>query len=199
MGIRLVVFDLDGTLVRGRTICEVVADGLGHHDRMRTLERARSRAETIAAREEMARWYQDVPADTLRALALDADLATGALEGCELLRDCGIDLAIASVTWTFGVEALAEMLDIERCLGTTLHADGRIDHVFAEDKASWIEGLGVPRDEIAGVGDSERDVPMLDVVGLPIFVGAERIDGLPPRTVHLPGADILEVARVVLA
>jgi HAD superfamily phosphoserine phosphatase-like hydrolase len=199
MAVRLVVFDLDGTLIRGRTICEVVADGLGHRDRMRILEGARSRPETIAAREEMAGWYQDVPAETLRALSLDADLAPGALEGCELLRDCGVDLAIASMTWSFGVEAMAEMLDIERCLGTTFHADGRIDHVFAEDKASWIEGLGVPHDEIAGVGDSARDLPMLDVVGLPIFVGTERIDGLPPRTVHLPDADILEVARVVLA
>lgn len=84
MGIRLVVFDLDGTLIRGRTICEVVADGLGHRDRMRVLE-------------------------------------------------------------------------------------------------------------------GERDLPMLDVVGLPIFVGTARIDGLPPRTVHPPDADILEVARVVLA
>ena len=198
MGVRLVVFDLDGTLIRGRTICEVVADGLGQRDRMRALERARSRAEVVAAREEMATWYQGVPVDRLRALCFDADLAPGALDGCELLRDCGVDLAIASMTWTFGVEAIAEMLDIDRCLGTRLHDDGRIDHVFAEDKAPWIEGLGVPRDEIAGVGDSARDMPMLGVVGLPIFVGNERIDGLPPRTVHLPDADILEVARVVL-
>lgn len=198
MGVRLVVFDLDGTLIRGRTICEVVADGLGQRDRMRTLEGAGSRPEIVAAREEMAAWYRDVPVDTLRALCLDADLAPGALEGCALLRDCGVDLAIASITWTFGVEAMAEMLDIDRCLGTTLHADGRIHHVFAEDKASWIEELGVPHDEIAAVGDGARDLPMLDVVELPIFVGKEWIQGLPPRTVHLPDADIRDVARVVL-
>jgi HAD superfamily phosphoserine phosphatase-like hydrolase len=199
MGVRLVVFDLDGTLLRGRTICEVVADGLGRSDRMRALEAADSQREIVAAREEMATWYRDVEPDHLRSLCLDAELAPGAIEGCELLRDCGMDLAIASITWTFGVEAIADMLDVERCLGTALHADGRIDHVFAEDKASWIEELGVAHDEIAAVGDSTRDLRMLDVVGLPIFVGTRRIDGLPAGTVHLPAADIRDVAQAILA
>ena len=35
---RLVTFDLDGTLVRGNSVCEVLAHKLGHLDRMRMLE-----------------------------------------------------------------------------------------------------------------------------------------------------------------
>jgi len=198
-GIRLAVFDLDGTLLRGRTLCEVIADGIGHQERMRVLERADSRDEVIAAREEMADWYREAGFDTVRSLCFDADLAPGAFEACELLRDCGVDLAIASITLSLGVEAIAELLGVERCLGTTIHADGRIDHVFGEDKAAWIAHLGVPPEEIAAVGDSERDVEMLQAVGLPIFVGTTWISGLPAHTVHLSDADLRDVARVILS
>jgi hypothetical protein len=34
----LVVFDLDGTLLRGRTVCEVLAEPLGRLERMRDTE-----------------------------------------------------------------------------------------------------------------------------------------------------------------
>jgi HAD superfamily phosphoserine phosphatase-like hydrolase len=199
VGIRLAVFDLDGTLIRGRTLSEVIADGIGRGDRMHALERAHSLEEVVAAREEMAAWYREVGFDALRPLCLDVELAPGAVEACALLRDCGVDLAIASITWIVGVEAIAELLGIERCLGTTLHFDGRIDHVFGEDKAAWIAQLGVPHDEVAAVGDSARDVEMLHSAGLPIFVGAEWIDGLPINTVHLPDADLRDVARVILS
>jgi phosphoserine phosphatase len=37
--IRLVVFDLDGTLTRGDTVCCVIARKLGHFERMLELER----------------------------------------------------------------------------------------------------------------------------------------------------------------
>jgi len=193
------VFDLDGTLLRGRTLCEVIADGIGQRERMRVLEGADSRDELIAAREEMAAWYRDAGFDTVRSLCFDADLAPGAIEACELLHDCGVELAIASVTLSLGVEAIAELLGIERCLGTTVHVDGRIDHVFGEDKAAWIAHLGVPFEEVAAVGDSARDVEMLQAVALPIFVGAEPIAGLPSNTVHLPDADLRDVARVILS
>ena len=135
----------------------------------------------------------------LREDILSGELAPGAIEACELLRDCGVDLAIASITLSIGVEAIAEILGIERCLGTTVHADGRIDHVFGEDKAPWIAHLGVPFEEIAAVGDSERDLGMLQAVALPIFVGSAPIAGLPSNTVHLPDADLRDVARVILS
>ena len=54
----LVAFDLDGTLLRGLTVCEVVAVSLGQLDRMRQLERFASRLELRQAREEMAVWYR---------------------------------------------------------------------------------------------------------------------------------------------
>lgn len=37
-GFRLVAFDLDGTLLRGDTVCEALARRMGHFERMRELE-----------------------------------------------------------------------------------------------------------------------------------------------------------------
>jgi hypothetical protein len=58
----LAVFDLDGTLLRGPTVCEVLAQALGRLDHMKQLEAliaGLSDIDITAAREEMARWYQD--------------------------------------------------------------------------------------------------------------------------------------------
>ena len=57
----LVVFDLDGTLLRGPTVCEVIAQSLGRLPRMQEFERLKHREGILAAREEMALWYRDVP------------------------------------------------------------------------------------------------------------------------------------------
>jgi phosphoserine phosphatase len=64
----LVVFDLDGTLLRGPTVCEVLAESLGHIEEMRRFERLSGEREIITARGEMARWYKDLSIDDLQAL-----------------------------------------------------------------------------------------------------------------------------------
>lgn len=53
----LVAFDLDGTSLRGRTVCELLAAPLGRRDEMRRFEALSGEAALAAAREEMARWY----------------------------------------------------------------------------------------------------------------------------------------------
>ncbi len=56
----LAVFDLDGTLLRGLTVCEVLAESLGYLSRMRELEARIAQGDIVAARMEMARWYQSM-------------------------------------------------------------------------------------------------------------------------------------------
>ena len=58
----LIVFDVDGTLLRGKTICELIAERIGKSERMAWLERNDASAygdadSLISAREEMANWY----------------------------------------------------------------------------------------------------------------------------------------------
>lgn len=194
----LVVFDLDGTLLRGPTVCEVVAQSLGRLERMRHLERFADKEELRAAREEMAGWYLSAGLATLPRSLRGARLAPGAEEGLALLRSHGAAVAIASITWSFAVDYFARRLGAEHWLGTALTESGEIRHVWPEDKARWVRELAlrvrVPLARTAAVGDSWGDIEMLGAVGVPVFVGRE----LPPTQngwLHLPEADIEAVAR----
>jgi phosphoserine phosphatase len=198
----VVAFDLDGTLLRGPTVCELLAEPLGRLAEMRQFEQAASEAEIAAARREMARWYAGRTEREL-CVALDAAAwAPGAREGVALLQAEGVAVVIASITWSFAVESVAARLGVAHCLGTRLEPGGGVAHVWPRDKARWLEGvaaeLGVPRARIAAVGDSTSDADLLAAAELRFFVGR----GAPPTLpglVHRPAGDIAAIAREVIA
>jgi phosphoserine phosphatase len=198
----LVVFDLDGTLLRGPTVCEVLAEALGRLERMRQLERFASDQDLRTAREEMARWYLPVGLTRVRDSLEGARLAPGTKNGLGLLRAHGVAVGIASITWSFAVEHFARLLDVEHWQGTVLEESGEIRHVWPEDKAPWVRGLaqrlGVPWERTAAVGDSAGDQQMLGAVAFPVFVGRE-LPSVQPGWLHYPAADIEAVARHLVA
>jgi HAD superfamily phosphoserine phosphatase-like hydrolase len=198
----LVVFDLDGTLLRGQTVCELLAGSLGRLERMQQLERFVTNDDLRAGREEMATWYRPVGIARLRDTLGGACLAPGAEEGLRLLRRQGVAIGIASITWSFAVEHFARLLDVEHWLGTALEASGEIRHVWAEDKASWVRELAlrlnVPFERTAAVGDSIGDREMLEAVGTAVFIGRE-LPAPRPRWLHFPSADITSIAERLLS
>jgi phosphoserine phosphatase len=56
--IGLAAFDVDGTLLRGPTICECIADGIGMSAQMRAIECLTSTKDIAVARAEMISWYR---------------------------------------------------------------------------------------------------------------------------------------------
>ncbi|MGH2458877.1 MAG: HAD-IB family phosphatase [Chloroflexota bacterium] len=199
--IALVAFDLDGTLVRGDTICLAIATHLGRRDRMLAMERLTAREAIISAREEMAGWYRSRPmselCDALKALPL----APGAREGFQLLKDYEVAIAIVSVTWDFAVAHFARELGAGYYVGTAFSFDQPIAHFWPEDKPRYLTGLagslGLSLDQVAAVGDSPGDLAMLDAVGYPFFVGQTR-PSEPDRLVHLPDGNILAIAKAIV-
>jgi phosphoserine phosphatase len=129
-------------------------------------------------------------------------LPPGAIEGCARLRVAGYTLAIASITWRFAVDHFADLVGAEYRLGTSVLADGQWDHVWPETKGEWVveltAKLGLDPDAVAAVGDGRLDVPMLQIVGVPVFVGATAIAGLPEHTLVLHDADLRAVADYIL-
>lgn len=200
--IRLVAFDLDGTLLRPETCCELLARPLGRLARMREFERLHTTGEIAAARAEMAGWYAGLALADLCAPLADATLAPGTRAGFARLRRHGIPMALVSITWDFAVAWFARALGADYHIGTGLAPDGTIAHFWPEDKARWLRALaaerGIGRDRIAAVGDSSGDAPLLRAVGLPFFVGPV----LPPGCTHVahhPDGDIDEIARAIVA
>jgi HAD superfamily phosphoserine phosphatase-like hydrolase len=203
--IRLVAFDLDGTLARGDTVIETLARAMGHLERARELERVhearRDRESLVVFREQIAACYGEATdAELCRHLDRLA-LAPGAREGLRALRDAGIETAIVTFTWDFAAAWVARELGIDHWMGTRRRPDGGIHHVWAEDKATWLADLirrrRLTRDEVAAVGDSWRDAPMFEVAGTSFYVGESPPPGLD--VIHRPDGDIEAIAQRVLA
>ena len=197
----LVVFDLDGTLLRGDTVCEGVARHIGRLRRMREMECA-FWSSVAADREEMASWYQPYAREHLAQGLRYARLAPGAQEGVRLLDQCGITVAICSATWAFGVEWVADRLGVRHFVGTGLDPAGRITHFGPDDKPLWTDRLraqlGIPAERVAAVGDSGGDIPLLRAVPHAYFVGKDLPATLGDHATHLPDGDIREVALHIL-
>lgn len=197
----LVVFDLDGTLLRGATVCEVLAARLGRVEEMKRFESLTVQAEIAAARSEMARWYTEISRESLIECLSGAQWAPGAIRGVRRLREAGVHVGIASITWGFAVAWFAAQLGVEHFLATELGKNGHIEHVWPEDKPAWMERLAsrlqVQSENVAAVGDSFGDVAMLQAASLPFYVGTYP----PPGTkfLHRPGANVLTLAQEILS
>lgn len=200
--IRLAAFDVDGTLIRPDTCCEAIARPLGRLERMREFERLSTVAQITAARAEMAGWYAGRSHAELCKPLADTTLAPGLYAGFARLRRHGIATALVSITWDFAVAWFARFLNADYYVGTNLAASGTITHFWPEDKARWIRALAsdldIGLDQVAAVGDSAGDVPMLQTVGLPFFVGQALPPGLSAVT-HVPAGDIDRIARGIIA
>jgi HAD superfamily phosphoserine phosphatase-like hydrolase len=196
----IAAFDLDGTLLRGPTVCEVLAASLGRLQEMRRFESFTQESDIVAARKEIARWFAEKPVSTLLRCLEGATWAPGAKEAIARLQERGIEVVILSITWQAAVEWFATQLGVVRFLGTQHLPNGEIVHVFGRDKARYLRELlattGVPRHRVAAIGDTFGDVDMLREASMRFFVGKEA----PPleSVHHLPDADLTLVADRIL-
>jgi HAD superfamily phosphoserine phosphatase-like hydrolase len=200
--VRLVAFDLDGTLIRGPTLCETLASRLGKLQRMREIEQLREPAQIRAARQEMLTWYGDGPLEALCAELADVNIAPGSADAFKSLLQRGVQSVIVSITWSFAVASFARRFGAAAWVGTDVTQTREILHFWPQDKPVWLKEYaarrGIDMADVAAVGDSLGDVPMLAAVGHPIFVGAE-LPGVLSHAVHAPYPDMRDVADLILA
>ena len=201
---RLAAFDLDGTLLRGESIWEAIARGIGRLERVREMEqfRADQVAEMTASIEESAGWYSAFTFDELLEHVNSIPIASGVEEGFAILRKHCFKIAVVSLTWEFAVERFTDRFGGDYYVGTGLSSDGQITHFWPEGKALWVAGLadklGVDMRDVAAVGDSRGDVPMLLAVGHPYWVGEAVPAELDGRVIHEPDGDIRVVADSIV-
>jgi phosphoserine phosphatase len=165
------------------------------------LERSSGREQVTASREEMAGWYRAAGQPAVEAALAGLKWAPGTFEGVRMLQDAGVTVALASVTWSFAVEHIAGRLGVADFMGTTLDFEsGVIGHAWGSSKAQFLQGLckrfALRASEVAAVGDTSGDYDMLRVAGKAVFVGPFQPD--VPGAVHLPNADIRDVARAII-
>lgn len=205
---RLACFDLDGTLVRGTSVSQHLADQLGQGEQMAELERLYAAGEISNAvvAEAQARSYRGI-----RLAEIVAKLSTiPCIRGIDpvllSLRERGIESILGTVAWSFAAEEFRRRHGFAAVSGTEaeLRDDvptGVVKRHFDEwDKVAFVrshcEANGVELSECIAVGDSRSDVPLFQAVGFSIALNATT-QAREAATVALDTEELTDVLDVI--
>ena len=172
--IRLVAFDLDGTLSPGLTVVGRLAQGIGKLPDMNALEARLARGEITrdVLAEAAAGHLRGMSVAGAAALLDPWALMPGAEETVVRLRTQGIAVLLVTLTWRFAAGLIGRRLALDGWSGSEPELDGdglctgKIRHLFTEpDKRHFIEAhaadLGIAMSQVVAVEICRRhpDVP----------------------------------------
>lgn len=180
----VVVFDLDGTLLRGTTVSLLLAQWLGQAAEITELERA-FHAHEISNRvvaDTSAGWLAgQSKAEAWRVLS-DGHWIDGMAETFRVLDTAGASLLLGTITWSFAAEMLRERYGFAAVSGTEMQVldgvlSGTVSRYFDEhDKVwfveEWCAQNGFSMSQVAAIGDSRSDVPLFHRAGMSIALNA---------------------------
>lgn len=180
----VVVFDLDGTLLRGTSVSLMLAEWLGQTREIAELERAFHAHEipNSVFADVSAGWFSGQhTADVWRVLA-DGPWIAGMAETFQALIASGASILLGTITWNFAAEMLREPHGFAAISGTEMQAadgvlSGAVSRYFDEhDKARFVEEWcaqnGYSMSQVAAIGDSRSDVPLFRRAGMSIALNA---------------------------
>ncbi len=183
---RLIVFDMDSTLVDAEVIDEL-AKAAGVEDEVKKLtEKAMSgEIDFKEALKERVKLLEGLPVEVLEKIYDQIKLTDGAKELIKSLKESGYKVALVSGGFTYFTEKLKEELGLDYAFGNELEIrDGKLTGrikgriIDAEEKARIIEELarkeGISKENIVAVGDGANDRIMIKNAGLGIAFNAKK-------------------------
>ncbi len=182
---RLVVSDMDGTLVCGTTTLAHLGAWIGHARVIEGLEEKLARGEVgdQEVAEIYARLYQGVAlADAMGAMSTIPSVDDIAA-GVAMLQQRSVQACIATVSWSFAARTLAGLWGFSDVCGADLELDpsdrftGRVARHFGpEDKVAFVvercRRAGVGLEQVVAIGDSRSDLPLFKAVGFSVAFNA---------------------------
>ena len=188
-GKRLIVFDVDSTLVQGEVI-EMLAAKAGPtaEAEVRAVTEAAMRGEldfTASLRRRVA-VLAGLPASVLDEVAEGLELTPGARTTIRTLRRLGFRCGVVSGGFRQVIDGLVDDLHLDFAAANELEiVDGRLTGVVdgpiidATAKATalgeWAEASGIPLHRSVAVGDGANDLQMLDRAALGVAFCAKPI------------------------
>jgi phosphoserine phosphatase len=182
---RLIVFDVDSTLVQGEVI-EMLAAHAGAEAEVRAITEAAMRGELDFAESLRRRVavLAGLPESVLEAVAGELELTPGARTTIRTLKRLGFRCGVVSGGFTRVIAGLAAELGMDFCAANELEiVDGRLsgrlvgDIVDRPGKAAalrrFAEESGVPLEQCVAVGDGANDIDMLSTAGLGVAFNAK--------------------------
>jgi phosphoserine phosphatase len=174
---------MDGTLIR-TTAALHLGEWLGHKDVIADLDRRCMAGEitTAAVADGIAAYYADILVADVASQMATVPCISGIREGVDLLRARGILPVIATMSWSFAAQCLADRFGFAAVSGAQMEqADGvlsgRVTAYFdGDDKAAFVRDLcserGVAMRSVVAVGDSSSDIPLFKAVGYSVALNA---------------------------
>ncbi|WP_367131748.1 phosphoserine phosphatase SerB [Saccharothrix sp. HUAS TT1] len=182
---RLVVFDVDSTLIQGEVI-EMLAAHVGVEPQVKEITDAAMRGEldfTESLRRRVA-LLEGLDEAVLDEVAESLELTPGARTTVRTLKRLGFRCGVVSGGFTRVIQRLVDDLGLDFCAANELEVvDGRLtgrvvgDVVDRAGKAvalrRFAEEQGVPIAQTVAVGDGANDIDMLGAAGLGIAFNAK--------------------------
>jgi phosphoserine phosphatase len=186
-GMRLIVMDVDSTLIQGEVI-EMLAARAGCEEQVAQVTERAMRGEVDFAESLRARvaLLEGLPASALDEVYDDLTLAPGARTTVRTLKRLGYRFAIVSGGFSQVTDRLATELGIDFAAANELEiVDGRLTgQVLGEvvDRAGKAAALrrfaaetGVREESVIAIGDGANDLDMLAAAGLGIAFNAKPV------------------------
>ena len=186
-GMRLIVLDVDSTLIQGEVI-EMLAAHAGHEPEVAAVTEQAMRGEIDfeQALRSRVRLLKGLDASVLDTVYDDIVITPGARTMVRTLRRLGYRFAIVSGGFTQITDRLAEDLGIHYSRANELEiVDGKLTgEIVGEvvDRAGkahalreFAEKVGVPDEAVIAIGDGANDLDMLNAAGLGIAYNARPI------------------------
>jgi phosphoserine phosphatase len=184
---RLVVFDMDSTIIEGEVINELAnVANVGEQVSEITKRAMTGEMDFQTALRERVQLLKGLPVSVLEEVAASMQLTPGAQELVSTLKAMGFKLALISGGFTYFTEILKTKLLFDYAFGNELeihdgiltgNVKGRI--IDAKAKGEIVQELarreGLTREEIVAVGDGANDQIMLKNAGLGIAFNAHEI------------------------
>jgi phosphoserine phosphatase len=182
---RLIVFDVDSTLIQGEVI-EMLAARVGAQDAVAAITEAAMRGELDFAESLHRRvaTLAGLPAEVLDEVGEQLELTPGARTTIRTLRRLGYQVGVVSGGFRQVIDPLAHELMLDFVAANELEiVDGTITgRVVGQvvDRAGKAKALrdfahqaGVPMEQTVAVGDGANDIDMLAAAGLGIAFNAK--------------------------
>jgi phosphoserine phosphatase len=178
---KLIVFDLDGTLTRERSIWEYIHKRLGTwYGFAETFQERFLRGEI--SYEEFcdldAQVWKGMKIDDLSAIARTVPFREGVDSLIEYLKQKGLKLALVSSGLSLLTSWVHQRYGFDDSISNDLlHEDGILTgkvhiRVYHDKKAVWVRRIlqrfRIPEEEMVAIGDSRGDLDMIQMAGFSI-------------------------------